>query len=245
MALSHKHIAEAVIVILLIGILLAIFIPKFMDAQVTAKVAQAKRDLERITKTVDILQHDLVDKEICFVLLYNDKFGKTKNVAKLSAFQLKKQSRKMITKPELESPFIEVLGDVPVQELPIDMEQDWFYHPYLINGIRGEYHYYGFRYEKLQLNLANMRIHVEKTDQEMINERILIIPPNSMPPKKPDFIPTLEYPYNIGDMRSIAHTPGPVLIKVDLPIPIYDPSNGVMSHGYILHYTTIGSGNTQ
>ena len=52
--LSHKHIAEAVIVILLLGILLAIFIPKFMDAQVSTKIAQAKIDLQRIIQKVDM-----------------------------------------------------------------------------------------------------------------------------------------------------------------------------------------------
>lgn len=82
----HKSWTEAIIVTLLVGILLTLFIPKFMDAQINVKITQAKSDLNRIINTVDILQQDLKDEELHSVHLFNDKLGYTRQSASFSVY---------------------------------------------------------------------------------------------------------------------------------------------------------------
>jgi hypothetical protein len=70
------------------------------------------------------------------------------------------------------------------------------------------------------------------TDAETIRSNFSNIP-------EPFNFPMFHYPPNVNTYRSMAHTPGPILIRDNQPIPVYDPSNGLMSHGILFHYTTM------
>lgn len=227
--ISQNRVIEAVIVILLVGILLTLFIPKFQDAQVTAKIARAKRDLDRIIQTVDIMQNDLEEEEFLSIHLFNDKLGHTQKKTIISTFD--NHPKKVKLKPELETSFFKTLGEIPTQQLPLQFEQDWHNFPAMVDGKRVGYRHYGFKYEKNQFGKPRyMTLHYETDPETILAEH----------PKLPEpyHFAMVQYPPNVNTYRSMAHTAGPVLIREFQPIPAYDPSNGLLSHGILFQFTT-------
>lgn len=232
----NKRWIEAIIVVLLISILLTLFIPKFQDAQITAKIAQAKRDLNNIIQTADILQQELKEEELYLVRFYNDKLGNTRQKA---LFYLLNQNHISRETHEFQPLFLELLDALPVQQLPLDFDQDWHDFPWLENGKQVMYHQYGFQYEKLRFDTYH-QLTIRKEPYEFyISPGFGKSSPDDIREILSTYtLPVIQYPPDVNTYRSMAHTAGPVLIRKLQPIPVYDPSNGLLSHGILFQFTT-------
>jgi hypothetical protein len=214
--MKKKRIIELAVASVLLIILLTLFIPKFMDAQVTAKIAQAKMDIERIMKAVNLLQQDMDNVMNYQVNLYNDVLGDT--TQKVYFQQRVIDETQMTTSmeyAEMKRLFFEYLGDIPVQQLPVDLSQDaiemTYHKSFGSQIIYDDYVYHsGFTFEKSPYDYQA---------------------PGFMDINLNNKFPSITIPHNKPDL---VYTPGPVLLPLRPRQVVYTPTNGMMSHGYIV-----------
>lgn len=222
-----KRILELIVVVILIAILLTLFIPKFMDAQVTAKITQAKRDLNSIYKAAKLYQKDLKDAFIYNVSVFNDRRGKTVGKSEIFTVSLKpKTPFDGLNRIDDTSDFEHYLPKYPIQQLPLDMKQDTFTKP--VQEVKNNrivttntFYYYGFKYEQIRY----------QSPSGIISKAHL--------PDFSNYILRLSNFTIQSDTWSFTSTPGPVLqpgLKTHIE---FDITNGLLSHGMIVQHTAL------
>lgn len=214
----HKRWTEAIIVTLLVGILLTLFIPKFMGAQLTAKIAQAKIDTARVMNAVELLQQDFDTLVIYNVHFYNDIWGNTTEKVYFKN-NLVNGTQKIsdVNYEEMKQAFFNYLEEIPLQQFPVDNSQDsreTTYHLSVEGKVIYDDHVFhsGFVYEKSPYDYQA---------------------PGLMDVNLNDKFPSVTITHNKPDL---VHTPGPVLLPVRPRNVVYNPTNGMISHGFIVHY---------